>query len=279
MQFGTEFVIFVAVVQMAVVFAQKIHRGQRGHAHPGHAAARIEGRCHIHTGFGRGIDIEPVGPGHRRTVQQGMDRDHIGFGVGPFDPEFLEKRKFLAIVEIACADRQTARRQAVLLVAAQKTEIGRTQKRDQLVRGGRSTQRVMDTETGIAQIRRQRFLETGFAIIEGTRRIGIGFGIAVTHQIQLHGTLEQMPGMERLQMEPLAWIAQRILVATEPDFAPGVKIQRRQLGRQGWHGGIIFGLGQFACPPHHVIMGKHSPRNRRFAARRVLRLALRLGLG
>ena len=85
--------------------------------------------------------------------------------------------------------------------------------------------------------------------------------------------------MKGLQMETLARIAERVFFTAKADLAPGIEIQSLQFGWQRRHGGVISGLGQFARAAHHVVMGKYRARGCGLVARRVLRLALRLGLG
>ena len=76
-------------------------------------------------------EIEAIGAGRRRAVEQRVDRRLIAAILRRLDPEFAEERK--SLVDRAGLDAQRPRGQAISLIAAEKTEIARAEEGNHLV--------------------------------------------------------------------------------------------------------------------------------------------------
>ena len=109
----------------------KKHGGQRG-------KPEFDARLRGNSAFERrwrsvaGIEIEAVDAGRRRAIEQGIDRRVIGARLGRLDPEFAKKWKLLMVR--SGFDGERPRRHAIVLVAAEKTEIARAEKGNDFVK-------------------------------------------------------------------------------------------------------------------------------------------------
>src|ERR1700730_14801782 len=239
------------VVVAVIVLADEEHRGQRGEAKFNIWLARKK----LHRDFNGGLDprveIEAVGAGCRGAVEQRIDRRLIGVGLGRLDPEFAKKRKFL--IGRAGLDRKPPRRHAIVLVAAEKTEITRAEEGDDLVEDLRAVQWVMQPETGEAEIDWQGLVDLGAAIVEKTGGIGNGGRDPVSNRVDGHGAPVEMAEMEQLQPELASIGAEKGFFGAKPDIAPGIEIQFVQRFGERRGGCVEIRRGEIAGAAHNIL--------------------------
>jgi len=178
-------------------------------------------------------EVEAEGAGRRFAVEQRIDDDVLGHGVRRLDPEFAKERKLLLETRIG-VDRQSARRQAVALAAAEKAEIARAEKRDHLVPDVGRVDRKAQPKAGEAEIDRQDVVDLGPAVVEEIGGVGDRRRDAVTQDVDDHRTLVEMPEMKQFEAEIGPVLAEQRLIGFEADVAPGVEIEVRQaVGQRG----------------------------------------------
>ena len=88
---------------------------------------------HLHHRVGTGGNGEAIGPGDTRTVHQRVDHTLLRACRRSFDPKFLEDGELLAL-RFRGVDRQSARRQPVNRLQAERPKVARPDKRHQLIR-------------------------------------------------------------------------------------------------------------------------------------------------
>ena len=93
-----------------------------------------------------GVTSKRKAPVAEFAVEQRMDDDVLRRGVRRLDPEFAKERELLVDLR-AGADGEAARREAVALPAAEKTEVTSAEKRDHLVHDMRSVDRDIAAES------------------------------------------------------------------------------------------------------------------------------------
>src|SRR4029079_19066430 len=98
----------------AVDCGEQEHACQRRDPDVGKFLARIERRLHVHCRRRAGVNLESVGAGHRRAVQQRVYYDLESSRLRLLYPEALKEREFLAF-RLANIERETSPRQAVHL--------------------------------------------------------------------------------------------------------------------------------------------------------------------
>ena len=182
------------------VLAMLEHAGEGREANDRRPAAEIQDRLHVHDRLGPGGDDETVGSGRAHTVEQGEHRDRLCVGSGPLDPEFLEAREFL-VTRLAGVDRQAARREPVVHARSEGAKVTRAQERRQLVEVARLIQRIVDTETGEAQVARHRPDRLVAAVVEERRGKIDELLLRLAHLMHLHRLLEQPARVVELELE------------------------------------------------------------------------------
>ena len=135
---------------------------------------------------------------------------------------------------MAGADRQTPRRKAVALAAAEKAKIARAEKRNHLVPDMGRIDRKAQPEAGETEIDRQRVVDLGAAVVEQVGGVGDRRRDSIAQHVDDDRALVEMPEMEQLEPEIGALLAEQRLVGFEADVAPGVEIEVRQaVGQRG----------------------------------------------
>ena len=204
-------------------------------ARPLEARARRNRRCCTSTTVAvAGPEDEAQGAGGARAVQQRVDRQRGGVGGRSLDPEGLEARELLAGRAAHGVDGQAARRQAVLLAAAQRAEVAGAQEDDQLVLVGRVVQRVVHAKAGVAEARPNSLrLKRWRPKSQARRVVSQHTRAALVHFVNLHRQHVAAAEVEELQLEGQALLAPDGLFGPVADVAQAVVVQRLQLGRQG----------------------------------------------
>src|SRR5262249_10833883 len=108
------------------------HGGERRHAELGNSAARKEIAVDLDLGSLAGADLELVRARDTAAVEQRVHDEVTVGGLRPHQPEIGEGRELLATLR-AGVDRQPSSRYAVVLVAAENTEIRGAEKHVQLI--------------------------------------------------------------------------------------------------------------------------------------------------
>ena len=154
-QLGTELVVLVAVVEVAIVLAQEVHRGQRRKAQSIDRRSSKDPHTDIDAGVWAGPHHKAVGACDRLTVEQRKDDQCAVLIAFCIDPELAEEGEFLLVVELASANRKPAGGEPVFLAAPQPAEIAGADERDQLVVGLGVVERIMHAEAGESETDRQ----------------------------------------------------------------------------------------------------------------------------
>ncbi len=182
-----------------------------------------------HHALGLAIDIEAVGTGGARRVEQGVDHEAGAVLVRCLEPELGEVREFLTFFGVGI-DRQPAGRQAVLAGGVHRAEVTGAEERHDIVlvqfRG------LEQLEAGEAQVALELCgVDRGVFIVE-QRRAEMhlaghpGFRIDAVHA---HRLLEAHADVEELHVQlALELFPQRMIAVV----ADRIEVLRRH-GRQG----------------------------------------------
>src|SRR5208283_1377979 len=139
------------------------------------------------------------------------------------DPEFAKKGK--ALVLGSGLDAERSRGKPIFLLAPQKAEIARAEEGDHLVIHMRIVERIMQSESGEAEIDRQRRVRLDAPIVEERGRIGDRRGDPVPNEIDRDGTPIEKAQVKGLEAEGIAARAEHRLLRPEADFAPRVIVE------------------------------------------------------
>ena len=139
------------VIGAGRVLAVQEHAGQWRNAQRGHAGAQKQPGAHLHPGLAARDERETVSPRGPRGVEQGVERQRLGAGRGPLDPELLEARELLPLPAHG-VDGQPAGGQAVALPGPQGAEVAGAQEHGEFVLVHRRVQGVVHAEPGMAQV-------------------------------------------------------------------------------------------------------------------------------
>jgi hypothetical protein len=139
------------VARARLVLAVQEHAGERRKAERRHRSAQVQAGLHVDHRFDAWLQREAVGAGRARGIEQCMDHQRGRLGRRALDPELDESGKLLALGAHR-VDGQAACRQSVVLPLAERAEVARTQKHDQLVLVGGRVQRVVHAKSGQPQI-------------------------------------------------------------------------------------------------------------------------------
>ena len=168
-------------------------------------------------------------------------------------PELAEERELLVVVELAGIDRQPAGGETVFLVPSQPPEVAGADERDQLVILLGVVQRIVDAETGEAEVDRQPPGQLQRAVVEQVGRVGDRGEYALPADVHRHRPAEQVAEVEELQAEPAAPAAQQRPLGTEPDLAPPVPVHPVEHLGQLRHVGIERVCRQALGASRHVV--------------------------
>ena len=203
----------------------------------------------------RRIDLEPVGAGHGRAVEQGVDDGPLVVGLGHLDPEFAEMRKLLRLAALH-VDREAPRREAVFLIRTQEAEIARAEEGDELVQHLRIVQGIMEAKACKAEIDRQRPLDLVAAVIEQLPLIGHRGRNPVADDVHRHRALVEEAEMEELQPERTAAAAEQGLVGAKADVAVIVEAEPVQRLGQLRDRCLERDACELAGPAHHILVAE-----------------------
>jgi hypothetical protein len=215
-----------------VVLAVLEHAGAGCQAQALDGLARVQGRIHVHHQRVARRDGEAVGARDAGRVQQRQHHHRVGAGRGALQVKGREVRELLRARQ-AGVDRQAARGQAVLPLAAHGAEVARAQE------GRHVAQRVgveVQAKAREAQVCRQRVrLEAALAVVEQRRVVSEFLRLAVGQLVEAHGALEEQPQVEELRLEAALLAGPQRVVGAKAQGLVLVPVQRghrrRQLGR------------------------------------------------
>ena len=117
------------------VLAVEKHGGERRHAQLPYTVARVKVAMHFNLSDGTGSNLELIRASHALAVEERINREHALGWLRPHQPEIGVGGEFLSAGRSGI-DRQPACRSAVMLIAAEHTEIGSAEEDDQLVFDG-----------------------------------------------------------------------------------------------------------------------------------------------
>jgi hypothetical protein len=183
-----------------------------------------QGRGNVDARLHRRHDFELERAGDRLAVEQGVNDDAVGGGVGRLDPELAEEREFL-VGAGAGADAQSPRRKAVALAAAEEAEVARAEEGDDLVHHVGRVERVVQAEAGEAEVDGKIGRRLVAAPVEQPGRVGDRRGDAVAQHVDHHRPPIEVAEVERFEAEARAGLAEQRLVGLEADVAPGVVVE------------------------------------------------------
>ncbi|MNE24752.1 hypothetical protein D3C80_1180530 [compost metagenome] len=218
------------VAHPALVGAATEHAGHRRDAQlvDGGACVDVGIDLHHHA-LGLAVDIEAVGTGGARRVEQGVDHEAGAVLVRCLEPELGEVGKFFAFLGVG-VDRQAAGRQTVLAGGVYRTEVtGAEEGHDIVLVQFRGLEQLEAGETQVAL--ELCGVDRGVFIVE-QRRAEMhlaghpGFRIDAVHA---HRLLEPHADVEELHVQlPLVFFPQRMIAVV----ANRIEVLRGH-GRQG----------------------------------------------
>ena len=156
------------VAGQRLVFTREEHAGERRDAQCVYRAgtgAQKDAGADRGGGLLARPDHEAVGAGGAWRFEQRQHGDFGGAGGGALQPELGEARELFARATHG-VDREATRRQAVLLAGAECAEVACALKHHQLVLVGLAIERVVQAETGVAEVAPKGWVERVLAVVE-----------------------------------------------------------------------------------------------------------------
>src|SRR6266404_9062765 len=147
------------------VLAEVEHAGERRDPELLHGFAQEQPALDRDDRLLAGRDDEAIRARDARAVEEREDFEALRTRRGGDEPELAEVRELLAARQRGI-DGEPARREPVLLVRADGTEVARAEKDDHLVEAIRDFDRVVDAEPGVAEVLRHFAREVVLPVIE-----------------------------------------------------------------------------------------------------------------
>ena len=205
------------------VLAVEEHAGERRDAQHRDRAPQKHTRLHMHHRLVAGFDREAIGAGDARPVEQGIDHQVLGVSGRAHQPELAEVGKLLRCRRDG-VDGNPAGGEPVDLAAPEGAEITGADEHDQLVVIVRPVQRVVDAESGVAEVCGNPVGKVVLAVVELIAGELDGPHTGAVDDVDGHGAVVVQARVEELHLKGQVLIPPQRALRLEADIAPLVVI-------------------------------------------------------